>query len=329
MTHTIVLGGLDGTNPLGFFAALGILAVADAAAPGSRLTWRNEGRWRPALSTALDRDALISAAQEDLRTWADDPAIALSYKKVEKEKDSAKKKASEAKVAQDLKPTPERFRQYLAQLLVGSRDEREFLRGRRRPLDYAAAFGTEIARDGSGNVKPTALHFTAGQQEFLKSILALVDHDSGVNADDLTEALFGPWLYRRALPVLSWDSSVARDYALRADDPSKSKKTGVPGADWLAFRGLAFVPVVPDGDEILTASCSGGWKSGGAFTWALWRGGLGVGAVRSLMTIDRLDRLSAHERRARGVELVLRSGIRRSDQGGYGSFMPAEVRPPA
>jgi hypothetical protein len=326
MTTSSVLTGLDGANPLGFLAALGVLAASDTAAPGSQLSWKNEGRWRPVLISSLDRASLLECLAADLRTWDDDRAVRLSYEKPVK--DGTKKKSSEPKVTQDLKPRPEKFRAYL-QDLIGDADTTilpvAFLHRPRRPLDYASAFGTDVAVDNNKNVKPTALHFTAGQQEFLKSVLELIE---GVNNADLEEALFGPWQYIRELPVLSWDSSVSRDYALRADDPSKSKKTGVPGADWLAFRGLAFVPVAPMGSEIQAAGCSGGWKFGGAFTWPLWNGALSVSAVRSIMTLAGLVGLSAHERRVRGIEVVLRSGIRRSDQGGYGSFLPADVRPP-
>jgi hypothetical protein len=279
------------------------------------------------LTSSLDRTSLPGCLASDLRTWDDDPAVGLSYEKPLK--DGAKKKSSEPKLAQDLKPRPEKFRKYLRDLVKRvdlANAPLTFLHQPRRSLDYASAFGTDVAVDNNKNVKPTALHFTAGQQEFLKSVLELIE---GVNEIDLEEALFGPWQYERELPVLSWDSSVSRDYALRADDPSKSKKTGIPGADWLAFRGLAFVPVAPVGSEIQTAGCSGGWKFGGAFTWPLWNRALSVSAVRSVMTFADLDELNARERRARGIELVLRSGIRRSDQGGYGSFLPSDVRPPA
>lgn len=321
MRTSSVLTGLDGANPLGFLAALGVLAAADTAAPGSRLAWKNEGRWRPVLTSSLDRASLLACLVADLRTWDGDPAVALSYEKPVKP--GAKKKNSEPKVTHDLKPRREKFGEYLRDLIRDGDTHLPlvaFLHHPRRPLDYASAFGTEVAVDNNENVKPTALHFTAGQQEFLKSVLELIE---GVNNADLEEALFGPWQYARELPVLSWDSSVSRDYALRADDPSKSKKTGVPGADWLAFRGLAFVPVAPVGSAIRTAGCSGGWKVGGAFTWPLWNGALSVSAVRSIMTFADLVELNAHARRARGIEVVLSSGIRRSDQGGYGSFLPA------
>lgn len=333
-SHEHVLEGLDGTNPLAFLAALGTLAAVDAAAPGARLSWRNLGRWRPVLSCALDGPALLEALTADLRTWDGDPAVGLTYPKTSASDDSeakrpskrAKNGAGDGKVARDLKPPPARFREYLRGLRAhaGQGGPRPFLSPARRPLDFAAAFGTEVVRDNNQNVKPTALHFTAGQQEFLKAVLALIE---GVTAADLTEALFGPWRYDRTLPVMGWDATASRDYALRADDPSKDKKTGVPGADWLSFRGLAFLPVAPIDDELRTTGCGGGWKTG-HFTWCLWSPPATIHGVRSLVLLTTPEELPAHERRARGIALVLSSGIRRSDQGGYGSFLPASVRPP-
>jgi hypothetical protein len=113
MTTSIVLTGLDGSNPLGFLAALGTLAAIEAADASARLSWMNEGRWRPLLTSSFDRAGLIERLASDLRTWDGDPAVALSYAKAAKiAKEGTKKKATEPKVAQDLKPTPARFRAY-------------------------------------------------------------------------------------------------------------------------------------------------------------------------------------------------------------------------
>ena len=144
----------------------------------------------------------------------------------------------------------------------------------------------------------------------------------GVTRDDLDEAIFGPWRYTRALPVLQWDSSQTRDYALRAGDPSKEKKLGVPGADWLAFRGLPFVRVAPVRDRIGTTGCRGGWKTG-FFRWPIWTGPLTRSVVSSLLTSPELFEADPRILRARGVRIVFESAIVRTDQGGYGSFSPA------
>lgn len=320
-----MLSGLDGSNPIGFMAALGATLAASEIDARARLGWQDRGRWRPVLATELTRDQLLDALDRDRAGWPDEPAIGLRYAKAAKE--DGKGDAKAGKVAHDLKPLPVIFRGYLAGAIERVPDFRgmRFATGPRRNIDYAAAFGTDLIQDNNGNVKPTALHFTAGQQEFLKSVSQLAEE---VTRADLEEALFGPWRYARPLPMLGWDASIARDYALRATDPSKAAKLGVPGADWLAFRSLAFFPVAAVGDELRTAGCGGGWKDG-HFTWALWSDWLDVDAIRHACTAPDPARLTAAARRGRRVAAVLRAGIRRSDQGGYGSFMPAAVVPPA
>lgn len=314
MPNELLLEGLDGSNPLGFLAALGVLRVlTEQSAPPEtpRLAWRNEGLWRPVIDTDRSREELVALLVDDIGTWSSDPALDLTYSK----QDGA------TKLANDLKPLPRRYREFLEGLLAAS-DARYH-----RALAYAAAFATEIATDNNGNVKPTALHFTAGQQEFLAMVTQLVEGAkgvTGVGAKDLEEALWGPWRYERPLPVLGWDSTASRDYALRASDPSKDKKSGIPGAEWLAFRGLAFVPVAPRGRRIITTGCGGGWKDG-YFQWPLWEVPVDAEVARSLLGRGEMESLSQPERSALGIGIVFRSSIRRSDQGGYGSFTPAQV----
>jgi hypothetical protein len=296
--HDLILHGLDGANPLGFLAALGALEGASNETGDVRLSWRHEGEWRPVLtSTLTDMEALIDRLDQDRRACVLDPALALEY---------AGKK--------DLKPPPADFRTYLAEL------REKATAAERRSVDWASAFATDVAVDNNGNTKPTALHFTAGQQQFLQMVGELV---TGVTKDDLREALEGPWRYERPLPVMGWDATSSRDYALRATDPSMDKKRGVPGADWLAVRGLTYFPTAPRGTRIMTTGCQGGWKDG-EFRWPLWTVPLQPAVIRSTLGLSTAGML-ASERAARGIAVVLSSGIRRSDQGGYGSFTPASV----
>ena len=296
--HELTLEGLDGTNPLGFLGALGVLlALSDNATDANvRLRWRYAGRWRPVLSGGpATIDVLVDLLDMDRRNCVADPALSLEY--------DGKR---------DLKPSPEQFRRYLLAL------SEEAAPSNRRSVDWASAFATDVARDNNGNTKPTALHFTAGQQQFLQMVVEL---SQKVSKDDLREATEGPWTYNRPLPVLGWDATSARDYALRASDPSTDKKLGVPGADWLAVRGLAFVPTVPRGIRVYTTGCVGGWKDG-RFRWPLWTVSLNAAVIRSTLTLD-VENMAGTERKARGIGAVFSSGIRRSDQGGYGSFEPS------
>lgn len=290
--------GLDGSNPLAFLAALGVLQAISESSPDAALAWEFCGTWQPDLVSPYTQvEAVIEALDTDRQSCITDAALMLEY--------DAKR---------DLKPAPCRFREYLGQLVQLSSPRQ------RRSVDWASAFATDVAVDNNGNIKPTALHFTAGQQQFLQMVWELV---RSVTRDDLREALLGPWRYQRPLPVLGWDATSSRDYALRASDPSTDKKLGVPGADWLAVRALAMLPTVPHGTRILTTGCSGGWKDG-RFHWPLWTVPITAPVVRSLLR-QPFGNMSRHVRNAIGIGAVLSSGIRRSDQGGYGSFEPSSV----
>ena len=294
----VILTGLDGTNPLGFLAALGVLEGSTDGSSDLRLRWRYEGSWRPVLTSPYsDIDTLIERLDADRKNCINDPALALEY--------DAKK---------DLKPPPGRFRQLLVELSGAAQPTN------RRSVDWASAFATDVAVDNKGNTKPTALHFTAGQQQFLQMVDELVNN---VTTDDLREALEGPWRYVRPLPVMGWDATSSRDYALRAADPSTDKKLGIPGADWLAIRGLTFLPAVPRGNRVMTTGCVGGWKDG-RLRWPLWTVPLNAPVIRSVLC-HNVETMTKHERAARGIGVVFRSDIGRSDQGGYGSFKPASV----
>jgi hypothetical protein len=307
--NDLLLDGLDGKNPLGFLAALGVLnAVTDHAKEGQprpKLAWRSVGTYRPVLVDGPDRDTLLDLLANDAKSFADESALGLSYSK-----------GKDGSEALDLKPPPEEFVKYLRTLVATNSQ---------RGLALASAFATDVAVDNNGNTKPTALHFTAGQQEFLGMVNEL---RKGVNRDDFDEAVFGPWRYARALPVLGWDNSQARDYALRASDPSKEKKLGVPGADWLAVRGLTFVRVAPVGDRITTTGCRGKWKTG-FFRWPMWTKPLARTVISSLLTSPEIFDANPRVLGPRGVPIVFESAIGRTDQGGYGSFSPATVARPA
>jgi hypothetical protein len=311
----IVLAGLEANNPLGFMAALGLLRVLDhraaavADAPRPRLGFVDAGTFVASLETPLTRDQIIELVLRDAAAQGDNRALQLAY-------DAAGTMVAPGTpgAIRDLKPPLEVARQLLDHAATAEP----------RTASLAAAWFSELVADNNGNTKPTALHFTAGQQAFLDMVEEL---RRGLTAEHLREALDGPWLNTAQLPSLSWDASVARLYALRAGNPSKEKRGSVPGANWLAVLGLACFPVVARGSRLVTTCVSGGWKDG-VFTWPVWSAVAESSAIASLLRLDAAS-WTQPERAAYGVETVFRCRILRSDQGGYGSFSPASVVSPA
>lgn len=305
MSEGIVLSGVDGSNPLGFLAAVGLLRWLTEEDPEQdgvvTLHWRDEGVWRPVLGGVSDLEGAIQRIADDARSWLDAPALNLSYEKVDKKG---------VKVVYDLKPPPDVFRDWLRSL-----------QGQARGQEFAAAYGVAEVTDNNGNVKPTALHFTAGQEVFLKAARELAD---GINVEHVRDALLGPWTYTNALKHLRWDASLNQNYALRATAPTAKAPPGVPGANWLAFLALPLFPVAGRGRRLETACAGGGWKDG-RFRWPVWVVPAALPSVRALLTSSGLERLTAEQRRVRGIGQVFACSIVRADNGGRGTFSPARV----
>ncbi len=309
--RALLLTGMDAQNPLAFLASLGLLRVLDDARGSEherpRLSFVDDGCPVPKLWTSLSADDVVQRVIDDAAAQGDNLALQLAY-------DDAGKRVLPDNLGaiRDLKPRPDVARAFLEQC----RDKGP------RAARLAAGWFSELVQDNNGNTKPTALHFTAGQQAFLTMVDEL---RRGITASDVREALFGPWLNTSRLPSLSWDASVARLYALRAGDPSKEKRGSIPAANWLGVIALELFPVAARGGRLETACVKGGWKDS-ALTWPVWDVPLSLPMIAALLRTD-ISRWSPKQREAAGIVAMFRSKITRSDQGGYGSFSPAEFVP--
>ncbi len=322
----VVLTGIDGLNPLGFLAAIGTLRVLDdharrTAQPTPRLAWRDDGEWRPVVHGPKSLDAVVAIVVEDLPTWRDEPALGLAYAS-----DGNLVPPDSRSATRDLKPPPKAMRTFLQQ--VADRAAMGSIRSAR----HAAAYGSDVVQDNNGNTKPTALHFTAGQQTFLGAVACVFDKlraSPEFATAAVREALQGPWTRNSTLKTLGWDTMGAfnaRMYALRAGDPSADKRPCVPGAEWLAFIGLCFLPSAPMGNRLVTACVDGGWKDA-QMTWPLWTAPTSARGVESLLRIPpaRLKQMTARQRAALGIGAVAFARIVRAAQGGYGAFAPTSL----
>jgi hypothetical protein len=306
----ISLTGLDAQNPLGFLAALGLLRVLDEHAVGRKivrpaLSFTEDGSVVPLLSTTLTLQEIVGAVMEDAKAQQANPILNLAY-----DDEGQLVPSGDARANRDLKPPPQ-----LAAAVLATWAE-----AGRRVADLASSLFSELVQDNNANTKPTAFHFTAGQQAFLQMV---DDLRQGLSTESLKEALIGPWLNVSRLPSLGWDSSVTRLYALRASDPAAEKRGSVPAANWLGFQALAFFPVIVRRRRLVTACVTGGWKNS-VFRWPTWTGELTVPVIASILRLN-VAALNGVERSAAGIRTVFSSQILRSDQGGYGSFSPADI----
>lgn len=332
MSSTLTLAGLDGSIPLDFLAALGILRILDESArqagrPRPRLAWREIGRWRPVLSGPADIDQVVEAAVADLPTWSNGILRDLRYVKREKRG---------PKEFRGLRVPLGVYRQW-----VNGKIER----GEWRDLDYVTALVTETAGESLSPSKvPSEDDYRALEIEYEAAsslgttVLQTAFDFTSRNAQFLAQVEFirkkvDAVAVRAALAEIVPDrgsDTVTRTlgWAPAQDTPAalylRSRTGHDPTREWLAFRALAFFPVHREGAAAATTACQGRRKAG-RFVWPLWRPATRADSVASLLAQRNLARLSRSQRSAFGVSVVFQAGLTKGADGYDGIFAPTEL----
>ena len=283
----LVLGGLDGGNPLAFVAAVGTLRTVGRSDPSAewRLSWTiHDGHWSPVLVAGrpLTEDGLIELLMPILETMDGAPALCF---------------------ADDLTVSCERFRR------LAHDAQRAATLTNRHFADFVAAFGCDsLSIPGKDQIQDTALRTMsgAGHQHFLKSMRELVEK---TEPSDLKGSLFAPWRYSDPRPSLRWDPVDDRRYALRWKEPAGDAVQTVRGANRLAIEALPLLPTAPGERKLHTTGFSERRGEGVNFTWPIWDTPLNVEVVRSLLGLAEIQELRPDRDTlaARGVVEVYRS----------------------
>ena len=251
----VLLRGLDGSNPLGFLAAVGTLHVlGDAGAGSGRLGWRNvHGSWKP----------LITGCGDDERELCD--AVLRALKNTSAAVFDVGKESRNGKEFNKFPFAHDRF----VQALETQRDEA--CPSSRRDVDFLAAFGTELYPDTKKDeFRETRFRMVRagdssrqGMLFYAKAIREGIDHRK------IERALFQAWDYRDEGYSLRWDPIEDQPYALRWKDPSKSNPADGPGtmlaANCLAFESLRCFPTVAIGRQAHTTGFHQARKAGISF----------------------------------------------------------------
>ncbi len=252
--HATELSGIDGANPVGFLAALGVLrliGMVDAASPG--LGWTKGFRavlytqqpMAPAEFSQQLSDGLRMVIKEGVTGLGDIIGVECS-----------------------------RFEQFVKE---GYQAESECR------LRFAAAFGSNaILTEKKGTVVPNQLSFSNGQggKLLLKDFQKLVQV---ATPERLRGALFEPWRYEDLdQPTFRWDPLDMRTGAHMSTDPGSTETRSVAAANALAFVGTSFLVSVPTTDGLRTTGFRE-IKGETHFTWPLWRAALNAEAIGCLL----------------------------------------------
>lgn len=340
------LRALDGANPLGFLAALGVITVLrDAGLDDAKLGWQCAAKWTPyLLGVDVNEDELCNLLRKGLsgieppREACD--ACAKAKRLFDDAKAAVKKSAKEAirqrgltgaERRKALEKADEKRKDWLKsrrdavrspELELGSRidcTEKEFREfaaklvgtarcGDRAPLDLLAAFGSDACVDENRRIvaTPFCLIKGSGHQFFLETANELMGKATDAG---IRAALFEPWTYADEKLSMRWDPTEDRRYALMDSDPSASASRTVWMANLLGYRALELFPCAPSTRGLATT----GWARIGedqTFTWPIWEPPVDAETIRSLLQQAELTgELGADERnklRARGVAAFYR-----------------------
>jgi hypothetical protein len=261
----VVLHGLDGTNPLGFLAALGAFRAFAVSKPDLTMRWESsDGTWRPAFS-GLDLPAdqvgsklLDSLHKLDQSVWSLDKKLPFAGERLR----------SEAALA-------------IAAASVGHRER----------ADLIAAFGVECYRDEAGMFEDTALRMVRSGDSTGQGLLAYGKRIlETTTAQELQDCVASAWRHQDDQCALRWDPAEDKSYALQWRDPSKVGANSVRGGNCLALLAMAMYPTIPVKGDVATVGIGLREPKQLSFTWPIWDAPLVPDIVRSLLSLPLLQR---------------------------------------
>ncbi|MGQ9898531.1 MAG: type I-G CRISPR-associated protein, Cas3-extension family [Acidobacteriota bacterium] len=295
--HKLVLRGINGTTPLGFLAALGLIGVLRNDVPDLCLAWTvSDGGWVAQLGSSeplRETDLLRRLENTLVKSLNEHPA--RLYDKVKQRDDI--------------------FTEIRQQATVCARREADFL--------AAIAASNSASAEATSQLQTTRRDYHVGN---IRSIL------EKTTRDHLNRTLFKSWDYADPLDnqSLHLDPSEDRRHAYQwhkpSGDPTRKQRGGMLGANRLAIEAFAWFTVWPVGKTLKTLGFSGFGRHETRWTWPLWTPFVPPDLIPSLLALAPLqdDPISAGDRqrlRHLGIAAVYR--VQRILVGKTPNFTPA------
>jgi hypothetical protein len=296
----LILTGLDGTNPLGFLAAVGVLRVLSIQKHGVKMAWKvSAGTWRPELfgvrEPLHDLGAELHAAIRtlDLSVWSIDKELPF-------EAGVLRQKARDA-------------------ALSASRTCRQV-------VDNLASFGGECFTDEKGNFKETSFRLIRSGDNEHNGLLDYAARTIEIcTASQLQTAISSEWLYKDKKRSFRWDPAEDRGYALQWRNPSKDGALTERGANCLALFALPSFPTIPVKGKIETTGFGLKQSKQASLTWPIWKHPVNLPTVTSLLTLSELQCVQPSRQDLDSIGVVAAYRCNRVMTGTYyANFTPAQ-----
>ena len=305
-TTGLMLCGLDGSNPLGFLAAIGTAVVLHSEFPRLCLGWKPTGEgWRPWLTGCGDDDLEFASTLLTILKHASTDVFEIDNKMPF----DANKFSHHLRIAHE-----------------------EASIAYRRDADFLCSFGTELYPDLKTCVfQDSSLRMVrSGDSAGQGFPVYAKETRKSVDLGHVLRTLFHSWDYRDEGYSLRWDPIEDQRYALRWRDPSKSNLSDGLGtmlaANSLAVEALPLFPTLLVGKKATTTGFQRRDRRV-AFVWPIWRPPTGVDTIRSLVAAPELhtDPLQRSLLAQRGIEEIYSSQRVQQNQY-YSNFLPAHPR---
>lgn len=258
--HEMVLPGLDGTTPLGFLAALGLVNVLRYRLPDLCLAWTaGEGGWVAKLGSSqpLGETKLLDDLEQALvKSLSGHPA--RLYNEVKTDLDAVFLEVRQAATV-----------------------------AQRRDADFLAAIASNLAPvEATSQLQTTRRDYHLGN---IESILEKTEREH------LRRTLFKPWDYADPMDnqSLHLDPSEDRRHAYQwhkpSGDPTRRQRGGMLGANRLAIEAFAWFTVWPVGGALKTLGFSGFGRHETRWTWPIWTPFVPPDLIASLLALAPLQ----------------------------------------
>ena len=305
MDKPILLNGLDGSNPLGFLAAIGTAVVLHDTFPEICLGWKmTGGGWRP----------LIKGCGENEEDFLEELLMALQNAPMTVFDIDDRLPFGVGKFSNALQKE-QRFSS------MKKRRDADFLSGLGIDMYPDEKKDEKILQDSSFRMVRRGDSASHGLPFYVKAIRKETD------LEHIRRTVFHTWDYQDEGYSLRWDPIEDQRYALRWRDPSESGLADGPGtmlaANSLAVEALRVFPSVLVGNKVQTTGFQRINRRELYFVWPIWTPVVKMDTLRSLLASADLGRnpLPLLSLAKRGIKEVYRS--QRIQNQYYSNFLPA------
>lgn len=283
---TLILEGLDGSNPLAFLAALGTFRslALHASHLNLHLSWaKNHGAWRPVLRSVsnnqLTQQLLLDMLDDCLNVSEQDhPALRLA-------------------ALIDANGIPKCFGDASVSAILKDRQDAEWL----------SCNSSELADPNA--ISQLQTNRRDYQPINIKGLLATTKREH------VLRSLFSNWNYADPIAGVSLhlepreDRRHAYQWHVPSGDPTRATSGGMIGANRLALEAWPLFQSLPSGDKLVTVGFRGLKANDTRFVWPIWSTPVDLDTVRSLLsqrTLDSTEDSDIAELQARGIEVAYR-----------------------